>query len=467
MGAALRPRVDESGRGVEPIADHGCIPYLDPAVVAARMPCEPNHTILPTRRDTIRSLQAASRQTPEGGRARARPWAPQTASGRILLRPCAEHSVRAFRSGRVSSRSAAACVARAIKGRRVRAASRRVPLKPRAAKFRRSLGTPVYLGLARPVPRGAGSYNVPVRRDLVLVLVIAAAAFGIRTYPAWNSVFTDTGVKFLGTDAWYHIRLTEYQVRNYPWRVTNDPYAAPGGQFVPIAPFFDAITATVVVALHGRDATTADVERIAAVMPPLLGALAILVAWALARTLFDRRAGLLAACLLTVLPGHFLDRTMLGFVDHHALEALLALATLLGFARALTASSTIAPFLAGAALGLYLLAWGSGAFLVGILGVWLVLALKFAPNEEGRVRVAAVTTVAAVTALVMVVAFQDPAMHRYGSQVLGLVGLATIALAATWARGARRREALAAVTVVAAIAAAAIVSVACRISSPK
>ena len=295
-----------------------------------------------------------------------------------------------------------------------------------------------------------------MRRDLVLVLVIAAAAFGIRTYPAWNSVFTDTGVKFLETDAWYHIRLTEYQVRNYPWRVTNDPYAAPGGQFVPIAPLFDAITATVVVALHGRDATTADVERIAAVMPPLLGALAILVAWALARSLFDRRAGLLAACLLAVLPGHFLDRTMLGFVDHHALEALLALATLLGFARALIASSAIAPFLAGAALGLYLLAWGSGAFLIGILGVWLVLALILAPNEEGRVRVAAVTTAAAVTALVMVVAFQDPAMHRYGSQVLGLVGLAAIALAATQARGARRREALAALMVVAAIAAVAI-----------
>ena len=35
------------------------------------------------------------------------------------------------------------------------------------------------------------------------------------------------------------------------------------------------------------------------------------------------------AALLAVLPGHFMDRTMLGFVDHHALEALLAVATLL------------------------------------------------------------------------------------------------------------------------------------------
>ena len=284
----------------------------------------------------------------------------------------------------------------------------------------------------------------PVRRDLVLVFLIAAAAFGIRTYPGWNNVFTESGVNFLETDAWYHVRLTEYQVRNYPWRVTNDPYAAPGGQFVPIAPLFDAITATVVVILHGRDATTAEVERTASMMPPIFGALAVIVVWALARTLFDRRAGLLAACLLAVLPGHFLDRTMVGFVDHHALEALLALATLLGFARALTTTTQAGPFVAGVALGLYMLTWGSGAFLVAIVAAWFVLAQALAPNDEVRTKVATVTASASAAALVLVVGFQDPAMHRYGSQVLGLSTLAAVAFAARHVRGARKRGALAA-----------------------
>ena len=45
---------------------------------------------------------------------------------------------------------------------------------------------------------------------------------------------------------------------------TLDPYAAPGGQFVPIAPLFDTITATAVVLVHGRDA---DADRRSSASP--------------------------------------------------------------------------------------------------------------------------------------------------------------------------------------------------------
>jgi oligosaccharyl transferase (archaeosortase A-associated) len=297
-----------------------------------------------------------------------------------------------------------------------------------------------------------------MRRDIVLILLIAAASFGIRTYPAWNNVFTDAGINFLETDAWYHVRLTENQVRNYPWRVTLDPYAAPGGQFVPIAPLFDTITSTVVVLVHGRDAATADVERIAAFVPPVLGTLTVIVVWALARRMFDRRAGLIAASLLAVLPGHFLDRTMLGFVDHHALEALLAMATLLTFTRALTTASASASYVAGVMLGLYLLAWGSGAFLVAIIGAWLVLLVPLARTGGELSRAAQLSGIAAVVAFVMVAAFQDPRMHRYGSQVLGLIGLAGIALAIRLIAGREiaapgKRVVLGAIAIVAVVAA--------------
>ncbi len=311
-----------------------------------------------------------------------------------------------------------------------------------------------------------------MRPDLIVVVLISAAAFAVRVYPAWNGVLGSDSVNFLETDAWYHVRLVENQVRNFPWRVTLDPYAAPGGQFVPIAPLYDTITSIAVVVLHGRDAATTSIERVAAFVPPILGTLAVVTTWALGRRLFDRRAGLLAAALLAVLPGHFMDRTMLGFVDHHALEALLALATLLAIARGLrppsppatsvpseetvrdaqvlvsgvstdrdkVAAAAMFPgwgrrspagteVVTGVVLGLYLLAWGSGAFLVAILGLWLALLIPLTRGAEHLPHAARLMGITSPVALCLVVAFQDPRMHRYGTQIISLVGLAAIAMA--------------------------------------
>jgi asparagine N-glycosylation enzyme membrane subunit Stt3 len=65
---------------------------------------------------------------------------------------------------------------------------------------------------------------------------------------------------------------------------------------------------------------------------------------------------------------------------------------------------------------------------------------------------ARVSTTAALTALALVLAFQDPGMHRYSSQLLGLSGLAAVAFAITHAEGPRRAERLAAMAVAAATA---------------
>lgn len=269
-----------------------------------------------------------------------------------------------------------------------------------------------------------------MRRDIFVILLVASVAFGVRTYPAWNSVFTSEGVSFLETDAWYHVRLVENQVRNYPWRVTVDPYAAPGGQFVPVAPLFDSITSTLVVLLHGRDADTLQIQRIAAFIPSVLGTLTVIAVWMLGRLQFCRRAAFIAAALLAVLPGHFLDRTMLGFVDHHALEALLAVATLVAFARGMAAPRVTTGVVAGVALGCYLLAWGSGAFLLAVFGMFLVVFVALARTNHDISAAANTTGVAAIVAFVLVVVFQDSRMHRYGSQILGLTGLAALSLAA-------------------------------------
>ena len=145
------------------------------------------------------------------------------------------------------------------------------------------------------------------KTDLLWLAAILLIAAGLRVWAPWVDVLGSERVNFLETDAWYHVRLVENQVRNFPHRVTVDPYAAPDGQYVAVAPLLDTLTATTVVITRGRGASSQYIERVAAMMPAVIGVLAVAAVWALATVAFDRRAGLIAALLAAVFPGHFLD----------------------------------------------------------------------------------------------------------------------------------------------------------------
>jgi dolichyl-diphosphooligosaccharide--protein glycosyltransferase len=112
--------------------------------------------------------------------------------------------------------------------------------------------------------------------DWLWLAAILFVAAGLRVWAPWDDVFgpstslrANARVNFLENDSWYHVRLAENQVRNFPHRVTFDPYAAPNGQYVAVAPLLDTIIATAVVATQGRDATTAYIERVAALVPAI------------------------------------------------------------------------------------------------------------------------------------------------------------------------------------------------------
>ena len=260
---------------------------------------------------------------------------------------------------------------------------------------------------------------------LAVILLLAAA---LRVWAPWDDVFPAgspgvggaTRVNFLETDAWYHVRLAESQVRNFPHRITVDPYAAPDGQYVAVAPLLDTIIATIAFVTQGRDAPEPYIEKIAALVPAIAGVLAVLAVWALATLAFDRRAGLIAALLAAILPGHFLDRTLVGFVDHHALEVLLSFATMACIAYGAVVA-------AGICLGLYLLAWASGSYFVFILAVWIVLTAIVAPEQ--RASAGRSTAIMAAIALAIVLLFQDRGLFRYNTQVAALTGLIIVSLA--------------------------------------
>jgi oligosaccharyl transferase (archaeosortase A-associated) len=269
------------------------------------------------------------------------------------------------------------------------------------------------------------------RLDVVYVAVILAIAATFRLWAPWDDVLGSARVNFLETDAWYHVRLAENQVRNFPHRVTVDPYASPNGQYVAVAPLFDTIVSTVVVMTQGSGASTHYIETVAALAPAVMGVLAVAAVWLLGTLAFDRRAGLIAGLLAAVLPGHFLDRTLVGFVDHHALEVLLSfsvLAALVWATRTPDPGSLVPAVAAGLSLGLYLLAWGSGAYFVAIIAGWIALAPLVGASPVAIKTAVRSAAIAAATALAIVVALQDPALFRYNTQIASLAGLLLLSL---------------------------------------
>ena len=169
----------------------------------------------------------------------------------------------------------------------------------------------------------------------------------------------------------------------------------PAGSSLPIAPLFDTITATVVVAAprprcrhrQQSSASPPSCRRCSArCRHRRLGARPARLRLAAPALLAAATAGDPARA--------FLDRTMLGFVDHHALEALLALTTLLAIVRAMekTAEPSAASRLALAAscgsrwpsLGSAICWPGQRRLSRGDLGVWLVLVVFARARPDAR-----------------------------------------------------------------------------------
>jgi oligosaccharyl transferase (archaeosortase A-associated) len=253
---------------------------------------------------------------------------------------------------------------------------------------------------------------------------MAAGALLFRVAGPFSRIFRDDRVNFQG-DAWYHIRVIEHLVQNFPHRLLFDPYAGPGAPYLGVAPLFDYLVATLAMIAGGGAPSAATIERVAAVVPAVLGATAVLLLYFLASRIFEPRAGLLAAALLAIMPGPFLDRTLLGAADHHGAEVVLVLTTMCLIAAACDAERRhVLGWLAGASLGAYFLTWTAAAFFAAGLGLWAVaqFALNRARSRSSLPLSSLLVSMAAV-ALTMVILFQQPGLFRYRLQVGALAAL--------------------------------------------
>jgi oligosaccharyl transferase (archaeosortase A-associated) len=317
---------------------------------------------------------------------------------------------------------------------------------------RRGDGEPVVKRAVKtgvPAPVKPGAVRAPAKApmapevtrewtaDAGWLAIIVIIALAIRIQGPWTLVFTPTHVNLLETDAWYHFRTIENLVRQFPHRLRFDPYASPPGEFVQVAPLFDLVIAGAAW-ISGFGHPSAEwVALVAVFTPPILGAITIVFVYAIARLSAGSLAGLLAAAMAAILPGHFLDRTLLGYVDHHAMEACLSSAVLYVTARAVVGGRAVVRtgVWLGVALAAYRLAWTSAAFLAAILAVWLLLHVALQSwRRSGIGDVPRIVLIASSVVLMVVIAARGMEPFRVNLMIAGVSILATIAAAAELGR---------------------------------
>ncbi len=190
------------------------------------------------------------------------------------------------------------------------------------------------------------------------------------------------------------MRLVDNLIQHFPHRISFDPYTFfPQGVTVPWPPFFDGLVAGIARLASMGSPSQHTIDVVGAYVPPVLGTLTIIPVYFIGKELFNRWTGLLAAALVVVLPGEFLNRSLLGFTDHHVAESLFTTVTILflilavkrareremSFGHlinrnwALITRPLIYTLLAGIFLGIYLLTWVGGLMLLFIISAWLVI----------------------------------------------------------------------------------------------
>ncbi|UZE92298.1 MAG: oligosaccharyl transferase, archaeosortase A system-associated [Methanosarcinales archaeon] len=228
----------------------------------------------------------------------------------------------------------------------------------------------------------------------ILLILILALAFYIRAILPQGSVFIGDIVRFGGNDPWYHMRLVENTIHNFPHRIMFDPFTNfPVGNSLHFGPLFDQTVAFLALLVGFGSPSQHTIEVVGAYFPAALGTLVVIPVYVIGREIFDKRVGIFSALLVAIMPGQFLSRSVLGFTDHHVAETLFSTLTIMFFIIAIKRagkqeltfehllkknwkvlkSPVIYSTLAGFMLGCYLLCWVGALLFAFVIAVYVAL----------------------------------------------------------------------------------------------
>jgi dolichyl-diphosphooligosaccharide--protein glycosyltransferase len=263
-------------------------------------------------------------------------------------------------------------------------------------------------------------YHVPV------LGAVLAFMLWVRVQ-AWENFTTNGQVYFSGNDAWYHFRQVMYTVDNWPQTMPFDVWTgfSTGTSVGQFGTLFDQIVATAALVVGLGDPSQQTVAMTLLFAPAVFGALLAIPVYFIGKRLGGRVGGVFAAVILALLPGYFLQRSLVGAADHNGAEPLFQSLAILGTLVALGVAEREKPVyeqfvdqdvvglrrvvawsvLAGVATAAYMWMWPPGILLVGIFGVFFLVKLTSdyysgrSPDHVAIVAAVSMTT----TALLMLV----------------------------------------------------------------
>ncbi len=228
----------------------------------------------------------------------------------------------------------------------------------------------------------------------IILAVLCGISLYIRIYLPYDQTFVNGWVFFRETDAYYYVRHIETMVHNFPHFNSFDPYVLyPGGGTGLTRPFFAWLVAGIALIVSQGAPTLHTIEVVGAYLPAILGTLTLIPVYFIGKKLFNRWVGLISAALVSILPGEFLHRSLLGFTDHHVVETLFSTVCILFLIMAIKRARerdisfshifsrdwptitrpVVYALLAGIFLGMYLLTWIGGLLFIFIIFAYLVI----------------------------------------------------------------------------------------------
>ena len=121
----------------------------------------------------------------------------------------------------------------------------------------------------------------------LLLFAVFAAALSIRIALPYGNVFTSNGIVFTGNDAYYHMRLVESLVHNFPHFPGVDPYLvlSTGGASPVVGSFFQWLLGVIIWIVGLGSPSEHTINLIGVYFPAVLGALTVVPAFFIAKEL--------------------------------------------------------------------------------------------------------------------------------------------------------------------------------------